>query len=163
MAYAQGLRRRTHPLPLRCPRTHLIEETDQDGTFHRAYVWADNTPIAQITKDSTGQEVITYVHTDYQNTPRLATNSTGQIVWRWEGRFGATPPNPNLVTVNLRYPGQYFDQETGLVYNWNRYYDPSTGRYVSSDPIGLAGGINTYSYADNIPLTHTDPTSKDAF
>jgi RHS repeat-associated protein len=74
--------------------------------------------------------------------------------WRWDGgAFGETVPNNDpdgdgtLTTVNLRYPGQYFDSETGLHYNWNRYYDPKIGRYITSDPIGLGGGMNTYLYA----------------
>ncbi len=159
---------------------HLIEETFQDGTFHRAYIWADDTPIAQITKDSSGQEVITYLHTDYDNTPRLATDSTGKIVWRWDSAFGDAAPNPNLMTVNLRYPGQYFDQETGLVYNRARYYDPGTGRFVSADPVSvqehvasafadLRSGamtgqspleLNPYAYTADNPLRWTDPTGQ---
>jgi len=117
---------------------HLIEETHNDGTLVRDYVWADNTPIAMITKDpTTGTETVTYLHTDYDNTPRLATDSTGTILWRWEGVFGTTSPNPNQVNVTLRYPGQTYDSETGLSYNWNRYYDPGTGRYDSVDPVSV--------------------------
>ena len=56
------------------------------------------------------------------------------------------------------FPGQYYDQETGLHYNYYRYYDPSTGRYITSDPIGLAGGINPYGYVINNPLKYSDPS-----
>ena len=72
--------------------------------------------------------------------------------------FDEDPDNDGQsVTVNLRFPGQYYDAETGLYYNWHRYYEPSTGRYVTSDPIGLVAGLNIYSYAAQNPLYWVDP------
>ncbi|WP_372723944.1 RHS repeat-associated core domain-containing protein, partial [Immundisolibacter sp.] len=104
------------------------------------------------------------LHADHLQTARLATDQSQAIVWRWEGSaFGDTPPEElSTITVNLRFPGQYYDQETGLHYNWNRYYDPATGRYTTSDPIGLDGGLNTYLYAGANPLRYTDPTGESA-
>jgi RHS repeat-associated protein len=77
--------------------------------------------------------------------------------------FYTTVPNEDLdqddtlTTVNFRFPGQYYDQETGLHYNWHRYYDPRLGRYITSDPIGLWVALNTYAYVDNNPLRFVDP------
>ena len=61
----------------------------------------------------------------------------------------------------MRYPGQTYDSETGLFYNWNRYYDPGTGRYITGDPMGLAGGLNTYAYVLDNPLGWSDPNGED--
>jgi RHS repeat-associated protein len=58
---------------------------------------------------------------------------------------------------NLRFPGQYYDAETGLSYNLHRDYDPAIGRYVESDPIGLDGGLNTYAYVGSMPTMRVDP------
>ncbi|MGH8694124.1 MAG: RHS repeat domain-containing protein, partial [Burkholderiales bacterium] len=92
------------------------------------------------------------------DTPRLATDSNQAVVWRWDGEaFGTSPAQSFGATVNLRFPGQYFDVESGLHYNYFRYYDPEKGRYITSDSIGLEGGINTYLYANANPLTFTDP------
>jgi RHS repeat-associated protein len=136
----------------------LLQETTDQGVLVRAYVWDDEVPIAQIDRNpATGQETLSYLHTDHLQTPRLATDANRQVVWRWEGEaFGNTAPSGSI-TVNLRFPGQYFDQETGLHYNWHRYYDPRIGRYITSDPIGLRGGLNTYAYAKDNPLRWVDP------
>lgn len=61
------------------------------------------------------------------------------------------------MTFNLRFPGQYYDAETSLHYNYFRDYDPTTGRYIESDPIGLDAGVNTYAYAEGNPLINIDP------
>jgi RHS repeat-associated protein len=106
-----------------------------------------------------------FVHTDHLDTPRLITSDTGQAVWAWnnDDPYGNNAPNENPAgagqfTCNLRLPGQYFDLETNTHYNYFRDYDPSTGRYVQSDPIGLRGGLNTYGYVKNNPLGYIDPT-----
>ena len=106
-----------------------------------------------------------YIHTDHLNTPRLLSDSQGRERWRWEQAegFGSNAPNEQptatqpKVTFNLRYPGQYFDAETATHYNYFRDYNPQTGRYTTSDPIGLNGGINTYTYVENDPLRKVDP------
>jgi RHS repeat-associated protein len=106
-----------------------------------------------------------YVHTDHLNTPRkIAQPSSGTLAWRWDADpFGTAAPNSNpgglgTFIYNLRYPGQYYDSETGLNYNYFRDYDPQTGRYVESDPIGLQGGsYSAYAYADDMPTSIFDP------
>lgn len=96
-------------------------------------------------------------------TPRAATDAAKRVVWRWESdAFGSSAPQQDpdgdgiATLINLRFPGQYYDAESGLHQNWNRTYDPVLGRYISSDPIGLAGVLNTYGYVGQSPLNQVD-------
>ncbi|MGH8307178.1 MAG: RHS repeat-associated core domain-containing protein [Gammaproteobacteria bacterium] len=95
--------------------------------------------------------------TDQLGTPRDITNSSKTIVWQWSSDpFGNGTPTGSI-TYNLRMPGQYYDAETGHNYNYFRDYDPTIGRYIESDLIGLRGGINTYGYVGQDPLGGVDP------
>ena len=121
----------------------------------RDYAWINSVPIAQWTGG--GPVAPLYVHADHLGTPRLGTGSAGSVAWRWDSTaFGTGAPSGSVI-FNLRLPGQYYDAETGLHQNWMRSYDPATGRYVQSDPIGLNGGINTYAYVNGNPLMYMDP------
>ncbi|MCK4587001.1 MAG: RHS domain-containing protein, partial [Gammaproteobacteria bacterium] len=148
---------------------NVISETTEAGVAKRDYVLSNSVPVAQIesgVETGTTEEVI-YFHTDHLSAPRRATNEAGYLVWRWDGEaFGNTAANEDpdgdgvATIINLRFPGQYYDEESGLHYNYFRYYDPSTGRYITSDPIGLDGGLNTYNYVLNNPIKYTDPTGE---
>jgi RHS repeat-associated protein len=104
-----------------------------------------------------------FIQPDQLDTPRVVVNASNQAVWKWDSApFGETTanerPTPSIATnfaFNLRFPGQQFDAETALHYNYFRDYEPSVGRYVQSDPIGLEGGINAFVYADD-PLQELD-------
>lgn len=104
-------------------------------------------------------------HAKHLNTPRQIFDEQQQIRWRWDQGepfgAGACNPDPDGDNVNfefnLRFPGQYFDKETNAHYNFFRDYDSALGRYVQSDPIGLRGGLNTYAYTSNAPLSKADP------
>ncbi len=101
---------------------------------------------------------ILYVHTDHLGTAHVLTDEAGAIAWKAAYEpFGKAQEMVTTVVNNLRFPGQYYDQETGLHYNYYRTYDPSTGRYLESDPIGLDGGLNTYGYVGGNPLSFFDP------
>lgn len=97
------------------------------------------------------------LHTDHLGTPQLATDERQQVVWQARySAFGLATIATQKITLNLRLPGQYFDAETGCHYNLFRDYDPTTGRYLQSDPIGLDGGFNTYGYVNGNPLGAID-------
>ncbi len=134
----------------------LYGEYDSSGDLLREYVYLHGNPLAQIDYVSSS-DVLTYLHLDHLGTPRVGTNTSGINVWTSNAdMFGVGTPTGSA-TVNLRMAGQYFDDESDLFYNWNRYYNPETGRYISSDPIGLDGGINTFAYASANPALYIDP------
>lgn len=138
---------------------HRLGEYTATGTRLQETVWLGDRPIAVLT--DTGP---LYVYTDHLNTPRALTDTANKIVWRWDADaygVGLADEDPDgdgiKVTYSLRFPGQHYDVESGQHYNIHRYYDPRSGRYTSFDPIGLAGGINGHSYANNAPTMYTDP------
>ncbi len=140
----------------------LGEYNEWGGTPLREYIWLGDTPMAVIEGTGT-MPAIYYLYTDHLDTPRVAIDREGRQRWSWVAEpFGNALPNDNplgfgSVSIHLRMPGQYFDDETGLFYNWHRYYESALGRYTQSDPIGLAGGINTYAYVDGNPISYFDP------
>jgi RHS repeat-associated protein len=139
----------------------IIGETTFNGASisqQKTYVWLSGMPVAMIN----GTQV-TYIHSDHLNSPRIATNQNKIVVWNWQSdAFGVGAANDDVdgdgqsVVVNLRFPGQVFDAESGKHYNYFRDYDPSLGRYVESDPIGLGGGMNTYSYVNGNSIIFMD-------
>ena len=132
---------------------NLIAETQNDGTLISEYVALYNTPLVKV--DGT---TVNYVHTDHLGSPQQMTDELGAVVWEIETNpFGDDAIITGAGTNNQRFPGQYFDQQTGFSYNYFRYYQSSTGRYITSDPIGIRGGLNTYGYVLNNPLNWTDP------
>jgi RHS repeat-associated protein len=140
------------------PRGKLIAETDGSGSPLRDYIYLGDEPVA--VKVHGAQAGIYYYINDHLGTPQRLIDSAGQVVWRADyDPFGQAAVDPaSTVENSLRFPGQYFDEETGLHYNWHRYYDPQTGRYLTPDPIGLEGGINLYLYVQNNPINFIDPT-----
>lgn len=144
----------------------LVGEYDQTGALIQEIVWLNDVPVASIRTDQSGGAVgVFYIHTDHLNAPSKITRpSDNAVIWRWDhDPYGNGVPNQDpdgnglQLAMNLRFPGQYADQETGLFYNYFRDYDPATGRYVQSDPIGLDGGINTYAYVESDPINDVDP------
>ena len=138
----------------------LIAETDVAGNMIKAYVWLHGQPLAMVD----GAGAVYYFHCDHLGTPQRLTDGSGGVVWSGDYLpFGGVDVTIETVVNNLRFAGQYFDGETGLHYNWNRYYDPSLGRYLRADPIGQEGGINLFSYVQNNPVNSIDPDGKFAW
>jgi RHS repeat-associated protein len=149
----------------------LLGEYDASGGLIQETVYLGATPVSVLKQTHTGSPAVVgtsvyYVYADHIATPRGITSATtGELVWSWANTdpFGMNGPSENpsgtgTFIHNGRFPGQYYDTETNLFHNGFRDYDPQTGRFIESDFIGLAGGINTYAYGLNNPVSNADPT-----
>ncbi len=134
---------------------HLIAETNQTGQMLAEYIYLGDQLLVMIKPG----EAAYYFHNDHLGTPQILTNDSQAIAWKAVYTpFGEAVPSIQTVENPFRFPGQYYDQETGLHYNYFRYYDPTTGRYVTPDPIGLEGGTNLWPYVANNPGNYIDPS-----
>uniref|UniRef100_UPI001EF813EA RHS repeat-associated core domain-containing protein n=1 Tax=Cronobacter sakazakii TaxID=28141 RepID=UPI001EF813EA len=138
------------------------EQSDREPDHYVQYVYTEGSyePLARVDSVFDDCEIYWY-HTGLNGLPERVTDADGQTVWRGQfSTWGETERELSVpqwqVPQNLRFQGQYLDRESGLHYNLFRYYDPVAGRYTQMDPIGLAGGLNTYSYVGD-PLTWVDP------
>lgn len=134
----------------------------QSSPVEREWVYLEGLPVAQFeNRYTTGgtflMSQVTYLHPDHLGTPRSGTDSTSTTVWRWAGDgFGLGEPTGSR-TVPLRFPGQIYSGNSTWHLNYFRTYDARVGRYLESDPIGIAGGTNTYGYVAQNPLATSDP------
>lgn len=150
------------------PSVYLYDEAGRLVYVHGAGFGSDDTSYLYVGSIPVAQNAtagLSYLETDHLGTPRVAVKpADNSVQWRWDffgsafGEHAAASVGSGGVDVGLRYPGQYFDAETGLHYNYFRDYEPATGRYVESDPIGLGGGVSTYGYVSGNPLAFVDPS-----
>ena len=143
------------------PAGHLLGEYDGNGKAIEETVWLGDPasgpgqalPVAVLIPGRGPY----YVASDQLGGPHQLTDAADSTVWHWDhDPFGNGAATGSLA-YNLRFPGQYYDRETGLHYNGFRDYDPTVGRYVESDPLGLKGGVNTYAYVRGNPVSRFDP------
>jgi len=142
----------------------LVGEYDEQGNLQQEFAWDPTAywmsrPLfTRAQRHDNGQWTVSYYGNSHLGTPEVAFEKSGEVTWRARAQaFGETQVSLNTIDNPLRFPGQYFDEESGLHYNYFRDYDPGLGRYVEGDPIGLEGGINRYLYAVGRVLGLIDP------
>ncbi|WP_253902043.1 RHS repeat-associated core domain-containing protein [Stenotrophomonas maltophilia] len=137
------------------------------GQAQQQAIWLDNYPVALINVPATGVPELAYVQPDHLGTPRVVIDPVRDVaIWEWSNKsevFGNQIPSADpdgdgvAFELALRFPGQQATDVSGLLYNYQREYDPAVGRYSQSDPIGLMGGISSYSYVNLSPVGISDP------
>jgi RHS repeat-associated protein len=133
-------------------QNRLLFDYDLDHATWSSYLWFGD-DLVGLVRD--GQ--ITYVHTDHLGRPELVTDENQAVVWQAYNRaFGRSVAQDSIGGLNIGFPGQHYDHETGLWYNGFRDYDANLGRYLQPDPIGISGGMNLYAYADGNPVSFFD-------
>lgn len=137
--------------------------SEATGNAARDYLWIGGIPVGVL--DNPGAASLNYVHADALGSPRVVTTGAGAITWRWSYTSNplgeAKPTSTTGYSLNLRFPGQYRDQESGLNQNVNRDYSPDVGRYIQADPSGLQAGPSMFAYVSNSPLQRVDPLGLD--
>lgn len=139
----------------------LLGEYNGTGGLLAQYIYIGSLPVAVVRSDG-----IYYIEADHLGTPRtVISGAQNKVVWKWEtagSAFGTNAPDSDpdadghAFAFNLRFPGQYYDAETGLSYNYHRDYESTTGRYVEPDPLGLRAGPSEYAYVGSDPINNID-------
>ncbi|GJD99630.1 RHS repeat-associated core domain-containing protein [Methylobacterium isbiliense] len=142
--------------------THLIHdvwdrvlvETNGAGAAVREYVWVGDIPVAVVDNSAGGTNpTLLWVHVDHLGRPELMTDATQAVKWRAAYEpFGTVASVTGPAALQMRFPGQWFQLEAGLAYNWNRHYDATIGRYTQADPFGLSQGPQLVSFYEKIDL-----------
>jgi RHS repeat-associated protein len=141
---------------------HLVAMHGMDGPLYE-FIYLGDEPVGYVGhggRDGGGAGTLHFIHTDGNGLPVRATDGSGAVVFELTTEDAFKPQasaSSEVSWLPLRYPGQVEDRMTGYYYNYFRDYDPNVGRYIQSDPIGLAGGLNTYAYVSNNPLRWVDP------
>lgn len=159
---------------------HRLADLDGQGRIVRQYVWLGDQLVALLDAEAPVQPAeatgwfgtlwraltaasprLGYVHANHLGAPVAVTDAQARVVWQADyapyGERINAEAQPGKVRLDLRLPGQWADEESGLHYNDQRYYDPRLGRYISADPLGAAGGVNRFAYVENNPIGFTDP------
>ncbi|HSX90331.1 MAG TPA: RHS repeat-associated core domain-containing protein [Pseudomonas sp.] len=141
----------------------LVGEYDAQGNLKQEYAydptqpWMSQPLFTRAQRNDSQVWSVSYFGTSHLGTPEVAFEKSGEVTWRAKAQaFGGAQISLNTIDNALRFPGQYFDQETGLYQNYFRDYDSALGRYVQSDPIGVEGGVNYYGYAKGRPVRYVD-------